>query len=126
VLDALAGPLQLGVVEREHLFDLARTANASPGSRRRRPPPPKVRPGVQRVLDALGVLPRPGPNGCTTRPSATSTWRTRRGEPAADPGLTLLVHTAEPDPRSAAALMLLAGWAATLDPAGHLEPDTAR
>lgn len=53
VLEAVAGALRLDTAEREHLFDLARTANASPGSRRRRPPPPKVRPGVQRVLDAM-------------------------------------------------------------------------
>ena len=36
-------------------------------------------------------------------------------ELAADPGLTLLVYTAEPDTPSTDALALLASWAATLD-----------
>lgn len=54
VLDAIARALQLDDAERTHLFDLARTANASP-STRRRPPAQKVRPGVQRVLDALSA-----------------------------------------------------------------------
>jgi transcriptional regulator with XRE-family HTH domain len=52
VLDALARALQLDEAERAHLFDLARTANATP-STRRRPVPPRVRPGIQRVVDAL-------------------------------------------------------------------------
>jgi hypothetical protein len=47
-------------------------------------------------------------------------------ELAADPGLTLLVYTAEPDSRSADALMLLASWAATLDAAEHLASDNTR
>jgi transcriptional regulator with XRE-family HTH domain len=53
VLDAVARALRLDDAERAHLFDLARTANASPAARRRRPVAPRVRPGVQRVLDAL-------------------------------------------------------------------------
>lgn len=56
VLDALAKALQLDEAERTHLFDLARAANASP-SARRRPTPAKVRPGVQRVLDAMTGAP---------------------------------------------------------------------
>ena len=35
---------------------------------------------------------------------------------AADPGLTLLIYTAEPGSTSEEALNLLASWAATLDP----------
>lgn len=215
VLDAVAGALQLDIAEREHLFDLARTANASPSARRRRPTPPKVRPGVQRVLDALTapawvrngrsdilatnllgralyapafedpvrpantarflfLSPRgtqfyrdwnrtaadmvavlrteagrsPYDKGLTDLIGELSTrsedFRTRWAahdvhihrtgakqlhhpavgdldltyeamELAADPGLTLLVYTAEPDTRSADALTLLASWAATLD-----------
>ncbi|HEY7009375.1 MAG TPA: helix-turn-helix transcriptional regulator, partial [Jatrophihabitantaceae bacterium] len=57
VLDALARALQLDEAERAHLFDLARTANAAPSSRRRRPGPGRVRPGVQRVLDAMTEAP---------------------------------------------------------------------
>jgi transcriptional regulator with XRE-family HTH domain len=56
ILDAVATALQLDDAERTHLFDLARTANASP-SARRRPTAQKVRPGVQRVLDAMTTAP---------------------------------------------------------------------
>ncbi len=56
VLDALAGALQLDEAERAHLFDLARTANATARTRRR-PSPQRVRPGVQRVLDAMTEAP---------------------------------------------------------------------
>lgn len=56
VLDAVARALQLNDAERSHLFDLARTANASP-STRRRPTAQRVRPGVQRVLDAMTTSP---------------------------------------------------------------------
>ena len=215
VLDAVAGALQLDTAEREHLFDLARTANASPGTRRRRPAPARVRPGVQRVLDALAapawvrngrsdilaanllgralyapVLQDPQRPANTARflflnprgPEFYRDWdrtaadmvavlRTEAGrdpydkgltdligelstrseefrtrwaahdvrahrtgakrlhhpavgdldltyeamELTADPGLTLLVYTAEPDTTSADGLALLASWAATLD-----------
>ena len=52
VLDALAGALQLDDAERSHLFDLARTANTST-TKRRRPAAQRIRPNVQRVLDAM-------------------------------------------------------------------------
>jgi transcriptional regulator with XRE-family HTH domain len=52
VLDGIAGALQLDEAERAHLFDLARTANATAGTRRRSSAQ-RVRPGVQRVLDAV-------------------------------------------------------------------------
>ena len=52
VLNAVANALQLDDAERTHLFDLARIANAS-GSKPRGPSPRKVRPGLQRVLDAI-------------------------------------------------------------------------
>jgi transcriptional regulator with XRE-family HTH domain len=52
VLDALAQALQLDEAERGHLFDLARSAN--PTARPRRGAVKQgVRPGVQRILDAL-------------------------------------------------------------------------
>ncbi|NIJ05482.1 helix-turn-helix transcriptional regulator [Frigoribacterium faeni] len=53
VLEALARALQLSEAERAHLFDLARTANASPTARRR-VTTRRVRPQVQQMLDALG------------------------------------------------------------------------
>ncbi|MGN8244103.1 helix-turn-helix transcriptional regulator [Cellulomonas soli] len=57
VLESLAQALQLDEAERGHLFDLARTANASGAarSRARRAPTAVLRPAVQRILDALGA-----------------------------------------------------------------------
>jgi transcriptional regulator with XRE-family HTH domain len=55
VLDALARALHLDEAERAHLFDLARAATASPPSRR--VSSNRVRPGVQRVLDAMTDAP---------------------------------------------------------------------
>ena len=52
VLVALARALQLDEAEQTHLFDLARAAAAHPATRRRTSPN-RVRPSVQRVLDAL-------------------------------------------------------------------------
>jgi transcriptional regulator with XRE-family HTH domain len=57
VLEALARALQLDEAERAHLFDLARAQNASPAARRRAAPSRRVRPGVQRVLDAITDAP---------------------------------------------------------------------
>jgi hypothetical protein len=56
VLNAVANALQLDDAERTHLFDFARAANAS-GSAPRRPSPQKVRPGLQRVLEAITDAP---------------------------------------------------------------------
>src|SRR6266536_5893584 len=56
VLEALARALQLDEAERAHLFDLARAAHAAP-RRRRRPAPQRVRPSVQRILDAITAAP---------------------------------------------------------------------
>ncbi|MEA9999844.1 helix-turn-helix transcriptional regulator [Cryobacterium sp. RTS3] len=54
VLEALVRALQLDETERAHLFDLARTANASVGTRRR-PAVSRVRPGVIRLLDSIAA-----------------------------------------------------------------------
>ena len=51
VLEALARALQLDEAERAHLFDLARATQPTP--RRRRQAPQRVRPSVQRILDAI-------------------------------------------------------------------------
>jgi len=56
VLDALSRALQLDEAERAHLFDLARAAHGS-GAARRRPGSSRVRPGVQRVLEAMTGAP---------------------------------------------------------------------
>ena len=56
VLDALAGALQLDEAERAHLFDLAQTAT-TPTRARPRGGPQRVRPGVQRLLDAMEEVP---------------------------------------------------------------------
>jgi transcriptional regulator with XRE-family HTH domain len=53
VLDALARALHLDEAERAHLVDLARAANTAPARTRRQPTQPRVRPGVQRILDSL-------------------------------------------------------------------------
>jgi transcriptional regulator with XRE-family HTH domain len=56
VLEALARALQLDDAERSHLFDLARAASTTSRTRRR-PPPQRVRPSVQRMLDAMTGAP---------------------------------------------------------------------
>jgi transcriptional regulator with XRE-family HTH domain len=64
VLESLARALQLDEAERAHLFDLARTAGAGPAARtRRRPAARHVRPGVQRILDAMTCAPAYVRNG---------------------------------------------------------------
>ena len=62
VLEALARALQLDDAEREHLFDLARTAGPMT-KRRRRSAPKQIRPGVQRLLDAITGAPALIQNG---------------------------------------------------------------
>jgi transcriptional regulator with XRE-family HTH domain len=58
VLEALAGALHLDDAERLHLMDLARAANDGAVSRgRRRSSPQRVRPGLQRILDAITDAP---------------------------------------------------------------------
>ena len=54
VLAALARALQLDDAERAHLFDLARAAGPARPTRRRSPQP-RIRPSVQRLLDALNA-----------------------------------------------------------------------
>jgi hypothetical protein len=53
VLHAVGRALQLNEAEREHLFDLARTANTAPSRVPRRQATPKVRPSVLRVLHSM-------------------------------------------------------------------------
>ncbi|WP_416979662.1 helix-turn-helix transcriptional regulator [Streptomyces sp. T028] len=53
VLDALAQALRLDDTERDHLFALARAANAGPVRGRRRPMKATVRPSVLRIIEGL-------------------------------------------------------------------------
>ncbi len=57
VLDALARALQLDEAETAHLFDLARTANASPVARKPRKKVETLRPSILRLLDAMTEAP---------------------------------------------------------------------
>jgi transcriptional regulator with XRE-family HTH domain len=61
VLDALARALQLDEAERAHLFDLARACG--PVGRPRRRPAQRIRPSVQRLLDAMTAAPALAQNG---------------------------------------------------------------
>jgi transcriptional regulator with XRE-family HTH domain len=61
VLEALAGALQLDEAERAHLFDLAHAASAT--TRSPRQGNQRVRPGVQRILDAMTGVPAYVRNG---------------------------------------------------------------
>jgi transcriptional regulator with XRE-family HTH domain len=53
VLDALACALRLDEAERAHLLDLAHAAQPTVAPRRQRQPRQRVRPAIQRVLDAM-------------------------------------------------------------------------
>jgi transcriptional regulator with XRE-family HTH domain len=53
VLDALAAALRLDGAERAHLLDLAHAAQPTVAPRRQRQPRQRVRPAIQRVLDAM-------------------------------------------------------------------------
>jgi transcriptional regulator with XRE-family HTH domain len=62
VLEALARALQLDEAERAHLLDLARAAQTTTPARRR-PTSQRVRPSVQRILDAMTGAPAYVRNG---------------------------------------------------------------
>ena len=57
VLDAIARALELDRAERDHLDDLARTANTSAHRRPTSPPPASVSPVMQNLLDAITGAP---------------------------------------------------------------------
>jgi transcriptional regulator with XRE-family HTH domain len=69
VLEALARVLQLDDAERAHLYDLTRGATTAARARRR-PARPAVRPGVQRLLDAMTDVPAFVQNGRLDVPAA--------------------------------------------------------
>src|SRR5215211_3025673 len=79
ILDALAGALQLDEAERAHLFDLAGTAN-TPARPRRPSGPQRVRPSIQRLLDAMTGVP------AYVRTVASTSWpSTGSGMPCTRP-----------------------------------------
>ncbi|MDQ4503589.1 helix-turn-helix transcriptional regulator [Sinomonas sp. ASV322] len=57
VLEALARGLQLDDAERDHLFDLAKAANATSRARQARALKQRIRPSVQFLLDAITGAP---------------------------------------------------------------------
>jgi transcriptional regulator with XRE-family HTH domain len=64
VVDGIANALQLDDVEQAHLLDLIRTASSPRQARRRRQPPAqRVRPTVQRLVDAMHLTPAMVLNG---------------------------------------------------------------
>jgi transcriptional regulator with XRE-family HTH domain len=64
VLEALAQALRLDEAERAYLLDLARATHTATPARRRRATRQRVRPSVQRVLDAMTGAPAYVRNGC--------------------------------------------------------------
>ncbi len=62
VLEGIARALQLDEAERAHLFDLVRSANRARPTRSR-PSQERVRPTVQRILDAMATVPAYVRNG---------------------------------------------------------------
>jgi transcriptional regulator with XRE-family HTH domain len=139
VLNAVANALQLDDAERAHLFDLARAANAS-GATPRRPSTQQVRPrSAARARRGRGLTDLVGELS-TRSETFRALWAThdvmfhrtghkRLRHPVvgdldltyeafdlpADPGLRMLVYTAEPATPTADALNMLASWAATQD-----------
>ena len=77
VLEAVARALRLDDAERTHLFDLARAAGPAAPTRRRAMPQ-RVRPSVQRMLDALT---RPRTSATTAATSSPPTRSDRRSTP---------------------------------------------
>ena len=53
MLEAIARALQLDDAERDHLFDLARIANAAGGRKRAGSSRQRIKPVIQQVLDAI-------------------------------------------------------------------------
>ena len=87
VLEGIVRALQLDEAERTHLFDLVRAASTS-SSRpaRRRPSQDRVRPTVQRILDAMTEVPAYVRNGRTDILAANSLGYALYSEVFADPG----------------------------------------
>jgi transcriptional regulator with XRE-family HTH domain len=83
VLEALARALQLDEAERAHLFDLARAAG--PVARPRRRSAQRIRPSVQRILDAMTGAPAFAQNGRLDILASNSLGRALYSEMFVDP-----------------------------------------
>jgi transcriptional regulator with XRE-family HTH domain len=83
VLEALVRALELDEAERAHLFDLARTAG--PAARPRRRSARRIRPSVQRILDAMTGAPAFAQNGRLDVLAANSLGLALYSEMYADP-----------------------------------------
>jgi transcriptional regulator with XRE-family HTH domain len=79
VLEGIARALQLDEAERAHLFDLVRSANRARPTRSR-PSQERVRPTIQRILDAMTGVPPTSATAALTSwaPTAWATLCTRR------------------------------------------------
>jgi transcriptional regulator with XRE-family HTH domain len=84
VLEALARALQLDDAERTHLFDLARAAQPAGPARRRRTKQ-RVRPSVQRMLDAMSDVPACVSNGRRDVLASNQLYRALYSEMYVDP-----------------------------------------
>jgi transcriptional regulator with XRE-family HTH domain len=84
VLEALTRALQLDEAERAHLFDLARAAQPA-APRRRRRTQQRVRPSVQRLIDAMTGVPALVQNGRLDILSANALGRALYSELYVDP-----------------------------------------
>ena len=84
VLEALVRALQLDEAERAHLFDLARAAQPAAPQRRRRTQQ-RVRPSVQRLIDAMTGVPALVQNGRLDILSANALGRALFSELYVDP-----------------------------------------
>ena len=87
VLDALARALQLTEAERDHLYDLARSASTRGGlaSSRHRPSARRVRSGLQLVLDSITEAPADLRNGRRDVLASNRLGRALYSEMYADP-----------------------------------------
>jgi transcriptional regulator with XRE-family HTH domain len=110
VLHAPAGALQLDEAERAYLFDLAQPAT-TPARPRRPRGPQRVRPSLQRLLDAMTGVPAYVRSGRLDILGSTGSARpcTRQSWPASR------CRSTDPGSASREALAFLASWAATLD-----------
>jgi transcriptional regulator with XRE-family HTH domain len=87
VLDALSRALQLTEAERDHLYDLARSANTHgmPTSSRHRPSARRVRPGLHLILDSITEAPADLRNGRRDVLASNRLGRALYSEMYADP-----------------------------------------
>ncbi|SIR95528.1 helix-turn-helix transcriptional regulator [Microbacterium sp. RURRCA19A] len=101
VLESLARALQLDDAETAHLFDLARTANASPGAKKPRKRTDSLRPSILRILDAMTEAPAMIRNNyfdyVAANPLARALYSPLFAEPAPNSARFAFLNPAAPD-----------------------------